>query len=130
MKRMPVQYFTRRQQAEEWLSDEISDWAFRKFLVSNLARVEGGGFEWVINLRILESALPNLFKQVPEMGETYPGKVLFLRGERSHFVEDFDFEMIREFFPAVDIVTIPESGHNVHFDQPERFVEAIVQHHT
>ena len=128
MRRMPVHHFTRRQEAEEWLSSEISDWAFRKFLVSNLERDESGGFQWVVNLRILESSLPNLFEQIPKKGESYTGKVLFMRGERSRFVSDADTSMIEGFFPLMKLVTVEDAGHNVHFDQPERFVENVRLH--
>jgi len=126
MRRMPVAGFQRRSEAEAWLEGEISDWAFRKFLVSNLDRDPDGGFRWIINLEILQKALPNLFRQIPHDGQRYEGPVLFLRGERSRFIEDSDEEMIRRFFPFVRMQTIADAGHNVHFDQPGAFVEQLV----
>jgi len=128
MRRMPVHHFSRRQEAEEWLSTEISDWAFRKFLVSNLERIETGGFRWVVNLRILEASLPNLFEQIPKKGEGYGGKVLFMRGQRSRFISDADAAIIEGFFPLMKLVTVEDAGHNVHFDQPERFAGIIRVH--
>jgi esterase len=125
MRRMPVEHFTRRSEAEEWLEPEIRDWAFRKFLVSNLERDPAGGFRWVVNLGILESALPNLFKQVPETGQQFDGPCLFVRGEKSRFVEDGDFPMIRGFFPQVRIETVAGAGHNVHFDKTAAFVDVV-----
>jgi pimeloyl-ACP methyl ester carboxylesterase len=125
MRRMPVEHFTRRSEAEEWLEPEIRDWAFRKFLISNLERDPAGGYRWVVNLGILESALPNLFQQVPETGQQYDGPCLFVRGGKSRFVEDGDFPMIRRFFPKVRIETVSDAGHNVHFDQTAAFVEVV-----
>jgi len=128
MRRMPVGDFNRRSEAEEWLEPEISDWAFRKFLVTNLERDAEGGFRWIVNLKTLQDALPNLFKQVPEAGDRYDGPALFMRGERSRFVEEKDYPMMQEFFPSAVLETIDGAGHNVHFDQPQAFAACLLQH--
>jgi pimeloyl-ACP methyl ester carboxylesterase len=128
MRRMPVARFSTRREAEEWLEDDISDWAFRKFIVSNLERCEAGGFSWILNLEVLEAALPNLFVQVPANGEGYAGPTRFIRGAQSRFIRDEDLPMMRRHFPACGLVTIEQAGHNVHFDQPEAFAEAVRQH--
>ena len=128
MSRMPVETFTRRSEAEEWLEEDIRDWAFRQFLVSNLERNSDGGFRWIVNLGILEGALPHLFRQIPEEGMRYTGPVLFIRGKKSRFIEDADKPMIRRFFPDSRLVAIEEAGHNVHFDQPDRFAETVTSH--
>jgi esterase len=128
MRRMPVERMKSRAEAEAFLEEAISDWAFRKFLVSNLERMDGGGFRWIVNLAVLEASLPALFRQVPETGLRFNGPTLFLRGERSRFVEESDTTMIQSFFPEAQLMTIAEAGHNVHFDQPERFAEAVRAH--
>lgn len=128
MRQMPVGQFTNRAEAEEWLEPEIRDWAFRKFLVSNLERAEAGGFRWIVNLDILHAALPNLFQQIPKDGERFGGPVLYLRGELSKFIQDEDESMIKSFFPDVRLVTVAGAGHNIHFDQTERFVEIVKNH--
>ena len=128
MQRMPLAQFTKRLDAEQWLEEFVHDWVFRKFLVSNLEGGPAGGFRWTINLDILESALPKLFKQVPEDGWRYDGRALFLRGSRSGFIEDSDTSMINRLFPFATLETIDDAGHNVHFDQPEAVVKAIKRH--
>jgi pimeloyl-ACP methyl ester carboxylesterase len=115
-----------RAAVEKQLEQGISDWAFRKFLVTNLERREDGGFRWTVNLVTLEAALPELFEQVPHDGEQYNGPVCFIRGERSRFIDtEADAAQIRQHFPVAEIVTIAAAGHNVHFDQPERFASAV-----
>ena len=128
MQAMPVKSFTRRLEAEEWLEKDIRDWAFRKFLVSNLDRDPDGGFRWMVNLGTLQAALPNLFQQIPQEGESWDGPALFLRGAQSRFFLDEDLDMARRFFPAATLQTVPDAGHNVHFDQPEAFVKAVLGH--
>lgn len=128
MQAMPVTHFSKRQEAEEWLEKDIRDWAFRKFLVSNLERNPDGGFSWIVNLDILQAALPRLFIQVPADGKHYDGHVLFLRGSESRFFLDEDLRMVRQFFPSATLQTIAGAGHNVHFDQPDAFVKAVRAH--
>jgi pimeloyl-ACP methyl ester carboxylesterase len=128
MQRMPVTSFSRRTEAEEWLEKDISDWAFRKFLVSNLERCETGGFRWIINLATLERALPALFQPVPTNEQTYAGPTLFVRGERSRFVSNTDTAQIQSFFPNARIETVPNAGHNVHFDQPIHMAALLREH--
>jgi len=125
MREMPIGDFQRRSEAEAWLEGEIRDWAFRKFLVSNLERDDDGNFRWIINLEILHQALPNLFQQVPADGQRFEGPVLFIKGEKSRFIQDDDREMILHFFPFARLETVAEAGHNVHFDQPDAFVRLI-----
>ena len=128
MQRMPVEHLTKRSEAEEWLESDIRDWAFRKFLVSNLERDPSGGFRWTVNLNTLHAALPNLFCQVPAEGQQFDGPTLFLRGGDSNFVTDEDLSLITGFFPQAHIKTVAAAGHNVHFDQPDAFVTAILDH--
>lgn len=129
MRRMPVATLNSRTEAESWLEPEISDWAFRKFLVTNLERSAAGGFRWVVPLATLEAALPDLFQQVPCEGhQGYAGPTLFLRGEKSRFVDpQADELMMRRFFPQMQLETVAAAGHNVHFDQPEAFVDCLIR---
>jgi len=128
MRRMPVAQFTKRAEAEAWLEDDIRDWAFRKFLVTNLERAPGGGFHWIVNLEILERSLPGLFRQVPEGEQGFKGPTLFLRGGKSKFVADSDRSLMERYFPNYTLETVAEAGHNVHFDAPEAFVSRLSEH--
>ena len=125
---LPVERLQNRAEAEAILEPSISDWAFRKFLVSNLERQASGGFRWSVNLKVLQTALPNLFGQIPQEGESYAGPTLFLRGERSRFVEESDVNQIERFFPLAEVKTVAEAGHNVHFDQTATFVHLVREH--
>lgn len=58
---------------------------------------------------------------------TYTGKTILLRATReSAFYEDNDKKSVYHYFPNCRIVTIPNSGHNVHIDNPEA-VEATLK---
>lgn len=126
MRRMPLADMKSRGEAEKWLEAEgVTDWAFRKFLVTNIDRNEEGQFCWIINLEVLQQNLPELFMQPISSGDRFTGPVLWLRGERSNFVVDSDEEMILQHFPNARFETIAGAGHNVHFDKMDAFIEAV-----
>lgn len=128
MRRLPVEDLASRAEAEAFLEKDIPDWAFRKFLVTNLERKEEGGFRWVIALATLEAALPALFQQVPRHGQAYDGPTLFVRGARSRFIEPSDIAPIRDFFKSARVETVSDAGHNVHFDQPSAMAALLMDH--
>jgi pimeloyl-ACP methyl ester carboxylesterase len=125
MRALPVSEMSSRGEAEKALESTVSDWAFRKFLLSNLIRQEGGGFEWKVNLPLLESALPEIFAHSLAEDDQYSGPTLFLRGGKSNYVSKGDLDVIRQHFPCGKLETIKEAGHNVHFEQPEAFKESL-----
>ncbi|MCD8482479.1 MAG: alpha/beta hydrolase [Verrucomicrobia bacterium] len=114
-----------RSEVEAALEASIKDWAFRKFLCTNLERSAEGTLKWSVNLPLLQASLPNLFQQVPDEVETFGGPTLFVRGEQSTFVTESDEPLIRRCFPMAKIRVVPGAGHNVHFDQPQAFLQAL-----
>jgi pimeloyl-ACP methyl ester carboxylesterase len=125
MRSLPVASLKSRSEAEKLLEPGIRDWAFRKFLLTNLERLPEGGFRWTINLAVLETALPSLFHHSLEDAEQYAGPTLFLRGERSKYFAEGDEARVRHHFPEAAVETVEGAGHNVHFDQPAAFLEHV-----
>ncbi len=116
-----------RSEAEARLEPAIPDWAFRKFLTTNLVRdPETKAFRWAVNLEGLHAALPQLFQKGLGEGERYDGPVLFLRGGRSRFVDPGDIAVIQRHFPRARLETVEGAGHNVHFDAPDAFAERLL----
>ena len=119
---------TSRQEAEERLAAEVTDWGMRKFLLTNLERgPHGKGFRWVINLPALNEALPVLEENFLRSDERFDGDVLFVLGGKSRYFLREDEPATRAHFPYVTFETIAESGHNPHFDTREKFVEIVGQ---
>lgn len=125
MRAIDVASLRSRQEAEAALEADVPDWAFRKFLLTNLERLPEGGFRWTVNLPVLEAALPDLFAHPLQPDERFNGPTLFLRGERSKYMVDGDEGRVAIHFPQGQVNTVPGAGHNVHFDQPEAFVSEV-----
>jgi pimeloyl-ACP methyl ester carboxylesterase len=51
---------------------------------------------------------------------------LFIRGERSDYIQESDFNIIREIFTRSYIETIPNAGHWIHAEQPAAFLKCIL----
>ena len=114
-----------RAEAELRFEARIPSLSMRKFLATNLERVDGGGWRWAVNLPVLSAALPALEANCLAAGDRFTGPALFIAGGRSPYVQAGDHAAIREHFPAAHIATIPEAGHNPHMDARGEFVRLV-----
>jgi len=124
LKDLNLASFPTRQSIEETLSSSIPDRRVRLFLMKNIVRGSAGAFTFRIGLDEIEAGYPDIWGAI-DGGRSFSGKVLFLRGGDSDFVENGDENLIREFFPNAEIRTIPQAGHWVQVDQPEEFASTV-----
>lgn len=114
-----------RGEADKALSEYVSDFGTRQFLLKNLYWVEKGKLGLRINLEVLQN-------EVAEVGEPLPSyarfekETLFLRGDRSEYIGIDDESIIKSHFPNSKITTIANSGHWLHAENPKDFFEAVV----
>lgn len=115
-----------RSEADKALSDYVSDFGIRQFLLKNLYWIEKGRLALRVNLEVLK-------EEVAEVGEALPSysrfekDTLFLRGDRSEYIGVDDERLITNHFPKAKIVTIANSGHWLHAENPKDFFEAVMQ---
>lgn len=112
-----------RSDAEEQLAGTITDPAIRLFLLKNLSRNKDGGYDWKINLPVLNREYPNILSAVK--GEPFAGPALFIRGERSDYIQDADLPQIRALFPQAELTTVPGAGHWVHAEAPKILLSEV-----
>ena len=117
---------TSRSQIDDVLSEYIPEIAVRQFLTKNVYRKLHDGFGFRFNLE-------SLSRNNNEIGEALPstsiflGKTLFLKGENSGYISVNDEQIIREHFPDSKIITIKNSGHWLHSENPLEFYENIIE---
>lgn len=114
-----------RAEAEMRFEARVSDWAMRKFLTTNLERLEPSGWRWTIDLPAITRALPDLEKSPLAPAERYDGETAFILGGKSRYVLPDDRPGILERFPRATIATIAESGHNPHMERRAEFVPLV-----
>ncbi len=124
MKALALDQLTSRNEADSMLAAHVPDASERQFLLKNLVRKTGGGFEWKINLKAID-------KHLKELGEgmQYPGKfenpTLFVRGARSSYIKPVDEVEIRKIFPGAKFVVL-ETGHWVQAESPIEFAKTVL----
>lgn len=111
-----------RNEVEEVLGKYIDDAGTRQFLMKNLYWVEPGQLGFRFNLPVFNEQVDNIGEALPE-GSVYDKPTLFLRGDKSKYIREQDLALIGQHFPNYEIKTITNSGHWVHAENPQEFLE-------
>ncbi len=116
--------YTARKQIEAALAPEIPDLALRQFLLKNVTRNANGAFEWQLNLPALHENYAKLLAAL-SVDRTCDRPALFVRGEKSDYIQSQDEPLIYRLFPQAKIRTLANAGHWLHADVPETFVRIV-----
>ena len=116
----PSKYDSRKD-IDEAMSAVVPEFGLRQFLLKNLER-NGDSYRWGMNLPAIRNGYSELVREV-ESWEPFDGDVRFVRGGKSRYLKEEDIGSIRALFPLADMVTMEESGHWLHADNPELFAE-------
>lgn len=123
LKAIPIDKITSRNEADEALAAFVSEPDVRQFLLKNLQRRPEGGFKWKLNLPAIAANSDKIGLDLHFDGK-FDKPTLFVRGARSGYVKDEDFDRIREVFPAAQMETM-DAGHWVPAEKPKEFVELV-----
>jgi len=113
-----------RSQADKQLSKYIKDIGVKQFLLKNLFWVKKGQLAWRINIPVLEDNMLNIISAIPDEIVVIP--TLFIRGEKSNYIVEDDFQNIYDQFPNSEIETIYDVGHWVHAENPFSFYNIVM----
>ena len=118
---------TTRKEAEGILSEYISDFGTKQFLLKNIYWREDDAkkMAWRFNLKTITKEYNNVGVEIPSgLSNT---ETLFIRGEKSNYVLDEDVVLIEKHFTHYSIKTIANSGHWVHAEQPNSFFDCVME---
>jgi pimeloyl-ACP methyl ester carboxylesterase len=128
MDAISLEALSSRKDADQMLQPSVTSEGMRQFLLTNLVRdEEEGGYRWQVNIPVLLQAMPGLAANPLHPDDAFEGPTLFLRGGKSVFITEDDRGLIRCHFPSSHLVTLKEAGHNIHVDDRETFVEAVLR---
>ncbi len=113
-----------RQDAEAFLTRRIDSPPVLQFLLKNISRNPDGRYIWKMNLPVIYRHYPDILHAV-QGDEPYEGPALFLRGDRSPYIQPGDEQGIKALFPQARIETIAGAGHWVHAEAPREVVERL-----
>jgi pimeloyl-ACP methyl ester carboxylesterase len=104
-----------RAELDALLSPLLPDPGVRQFILTNAVR-EGEGFRWRLNVEAL--AANTVSSDFADFAGRYNGAALLVACGRSAYVEEEDRALMRRYFPAVQVETIPEADHWPHVSAP------------
>lgn len=119
-----VEALKSRGEADKKLAEYVSDFGTRQFLLKNLNRKKAGGFEWKINLPAIKSNIEIIGEGMVER-LAIEKDVLFIRGEKSDYIQNEDIILITQHFPNAKVETVKDAGHWVHAEQPESLIALV-----
>lgn len=128
MQGIPLEELADRRGAEMHLEPAVEDKAMRQFLLTNLVRDPvSRRFRWMVNIPVLLREMPELIGNPLASDDRFEGPTLFLKGAQSTFIEEEDRALIRRHFPRAHFVVLKGAGHNLHVEDKDTFVTAVVK---
>ena len=113
-----------RKEAFSILEKKINNSLISNFLLKSLVIHKQGHLSFNFNLKSLENNLENIMDRVWS-DKPYTGKVVFFSGEQSDYISSSDYKYMFELFPFMKVVTIPNSGHWVHYENKSGFLSEL-----
>jgi pimeloyl-ACP methyl ester carboxylesterase len=91
-------------------------------LLKNLYWQEPGQLDFRFNLKVFNEKVETIGEALP-FENHFDKDTLFLRGDKSDYILDADFETILHHFPKATVETISNAGHWLHAENPTEFFE-------
>ncbi len=113
-----------RKEADEQLSKKINDFSVRQFLLKNLSREKVGGYRWKMNLDAIHKNYQKILDPIPNK-QAFETSTLFVRGGRSDYIIDSDWEMIEKQFTQSTLKTVENAGHWIHAEAPKELLTLL-----
>jgi pimeloyl-ACP methyl ester carboxylesterase len=113
-----------RSEVDEIVSKYITDFGTKQFLLKNVYWKSPEALGFRFNLPVFNEKISEIGTALPFENQ-FDKPVLFLRGDKSDYILDADFETILHHFPLAIIKTIPNSGHWLHAENPSAFYSEV-----
>ena len=114
-----------RAEADRVLADYVAEAGVRQFLLKNLYWVEKGRLGLRMNLPALMSNVEEVGKAL-DVDSLYEGPSLFLKGERSDYIQELDEILIKRHFPEALVAEVRAAGHWLHAENPAEFYQNVM----
>ena len=115
-----------RKEVDDKLSLYIADDRVRQFLLKSVYWESEKRLGFRFNLDILHDFSENSISNEFKIPISFNGPSLFLHGELSNYVNEKDYELIKYHYNNASIIKVPNSGHWLHVDNPDFFLEKTI----
>jgi len=122
---LPLDQISSRQEADKHLQASVQPESLRQFLLQNLGKSDTG-FSWRINLNGIQSSIDELMDfPADHKHMQYQNPVLFLKGEKSDYIKhEYERKIFKKFSRAL-FITVADTGHWLHAENPDFVVGEI-----
>lgn len=115
-----------REEVQQVLREKLQDETTVQFLMKSLVRNDDGtGFSWRFNTEALWKNYGNISEEI-SAAQPYTGETLFIKGERSTYINTGNYSSIAELFVNHQLVEIQGTGHWVHAEKPAEFIAEVL----
>ena len=118
-----LEIISTRKGADNQLRMHVPEFSTRQFLLKNLYWIENEKLAWRFNLPIINKKIENIGQKLANI-QAFEAPTLFVRGEKSNYITESDFEPILEIFPNAEIKTM-NTGHWLHAEKPTEFLQIV-----
>ncbi|MGB0881345.1 MAG: alpha/beta fold hydrolase [Vicingaceae bacterium] len=112
-----------RKEADQQLSLFIDDFSTRQFLLKNLYWAAKEKLAWRFNLDVINRDIEIIGQGLQNIND-FDKPTLFIRGKKSNYITEKDYDPIKKIFKNVSIQTL-DAGHWVHAEKPCEFLALI-----
>ena len=126
LKSIDFNFIRSRKEVDEKLSLYITDDRVRQFLLKSVYWESQQRLGFRFNLDILYDFSKNSISNEFKTAISFNGPSLFLHGELSNYVSEKDYELINYHYNNASIIKVPNSGHWLHVDNPDFFLEKTI----
>lgn len=125
LKEIDLSIYNTRNSVDDKLKESIKQKDLRNFLMKNIYRTNDGKLSFRFNLRSLSKNIGNIGKKI-ESDNQFIAEAIFIKGEKSEYINESDKESINILFPNSKFYIIPNAGHWLHVDNPNDFLSVLL----
>ncbi len=130
LRNLPLGEIESRKEADNTLSERIPSERIRSFLLKNLTRIDHK-LTWKLNLDVLATQVEGIMNGFDIKNPAHTNQrnfpVLFIKGNKSDYIDKDDEKAILQFYPESKLTGIDNAGHWVHAEQQDEFIKVLME---
>lgn len=102
---------------------------FADLLTKGLA-MHNGSLQWKFNAKVIANNSEDLLQRIdlPHVEDNIP--LLAIKGKESQYIDNENIEHAKAIFNNFTLAEVPDSGHWLQYDQPEKFLDIVFKYLT
>ncbi|MDA8904001.1 alpha/beta fold hydrolase [Flavobacteriaceae bacterium] len=126
LKALNLGKYSSRKEIEIELAKTVSEQSLVFFLLKNIGRDSNNNFFFKSNVNVLHQNLIILMDKLTISHKIFVD-TFFVKGDKSDYIIESDVIFVKDKFPNSEIISIPNSGHWVHAENPDYFHAILLQ---